>query len=57
MGCFLWRPFSQPWPLAVAGSTDIDKSGWWQLLNFLPVIGWIVLLDWAVQEGREPNRF
>jgi uncharacterized membrane protein YhaH (DUF805 family) len=36
---------------------DIDKSGWWQLLNFLPVIGWIVLLYWAVQEAREPNRF
>ena len=30
---------------------DIDKSGWWQLLNFLPIIGWIVLLYWAVQEG------
>ena len=36
---------------------DIDRSGWWQLLNFLPVIGWIVLIYWAVQEGKEPNRF
>ena len=36
---------------------DIDKSGWFLLLNFIPVIGWIILLYWAVQEGREPNRF
>lgn len=36
---------------------DIDKSGWWQLLWFIPVIGWLVLLYWAVQPGRDPNRF
>ena len=36
---------------------DIDKSGWFLLLNLIPVIGWVILLYWAVQEGREPNRF
>ncbi len=36
---------------------DIDKSGWFLLLNFIPVIGWVIVLYWAVQEGREPNRF
>ena len=36
---------------------DIDKRGWFLLLNFIPVIGWVILLYWAVQEGREPNRF
>ena len=36
---------------------DIDKSGWFLLLWFIPLIGWIVLLVWAAQEGREPNRF
>jgi uncharacterized membrane protein YhaH (DUF805 family) len=36
---------------------DIDKSGWFQLLNLIPVIGWLILVYWAVQEGREPNRF
>ena len=36
---------------------DIDKSGWFLLLNFIPVIGWVILLYWAVQEGREPNRY
>lgn len=25
---------------------DTGKSGWWQLLLFLPVIGWIILIVW-----------
>lgn len=36
---------------------DIDKSGWFQLLFLIPVIGWIILIYWAAQEGKEPNRF
>lgn len=37
---------------------DIDRSGWWQLLVLIPVIGWIVLLVWFCRapENR-PNRF
>jgi uncharacterized membrane protein YhaH (DUF805 family) len=35
---------------------DIDRSGWWQLLYFFPVVGWIVLfMFWA--EGTKPSRF
>ncbi|MDK9702659.1 MAG: DUF805 domain-containing protein [Sulfuritalea sp.] len=36
---------------------DTNRSGWFLLLWFIPIIGWIVLLVWAVQEGKEPNRF
>lgn len=36
---------------------DIDKSGWFQLLFLIPLIGWIILIYWATQEGKEPNRF
>jgi uncharacterized membrane protein YhaH (DUF805 family) len=36
---------------------DIDKSGWFQLLYLIPVIGWIIVVYWAVLEGKEPNRF
>lgn len=36
---------------------DIDRSGWWQLIGFVPLIGWIVLIYWLVQPGKEPNRF
>lgn len=37
---------------------DIDHSGWWLLLGFVPIIGWIVLLIWACTRGTAgPNRF
>lgn len=36
---------------------DVDKSGWFLLLWFIPLIGWIVLVIWAAQAGKEPNRF
>jgi uncharacterized membrane protein YhaH (DUF805 family) len=50
------------WPaLAVSVKRwhDRDKSGWWVLLNLLPVIGWIwVLIDNGFLRGTEgPNRF
>lgn len=46
--------------LAVAARRlhDINKSGWWQLLVLLPIIGWIVLLIWYVKQGDiAENRF
>lgn len=36
---------------------DVNKSGWWQLLYLIPIIGWIVLIYWSSQPGSEPNRF
>lgn len=36
---------------------DIDKSGWWQLLYLVPIIGWLVVIYWSAQPAREPNRF
>jgi uncharacterized membrane protein YhaH (DUF805 family) len=36
---------------------DVNRSGWFLLLWLVPIIGWIVLIVWAVQEGKEPNRF
>jgi uncharacterized membrane protein YhaH (DUF805 family) len=36
---------------------DTDRSAWFLLLWFIPLIGWIVLIVWAIQEGKEPNRY
>ena len=37
---------------------DIDRSGWWYLLNFVPILGFIVLLIWYVRPGTDgPNRY
>jgi|SRR5438067_13748123 len=35
---------------------ETDRSGWWQLLWFVPLVGWIVLIVFLVQEPRA-NRF
>lgn len=31
---------------------DTNRSGWWQLIVLVPVIGWIVLIVFLVQEGK-----
>lgn len=37
---------------------DIDRSGGWLLIMFIPIVGWIVLFVWACTRGtRGPNRF
>jgi len=37
---------------------DLDKTGWWILISFIPLIGAIVLLIWFVRAGApEGNRF
>jgi uncharacterized membrane protein YhaH (DUF805 family) len=38
---------------------DRDKSGWWFLVNFVPIIGWLwVLIECGFLRGTPgPNRF
>ena len=37
---------------------DTDRSGWWVLIAFIPIVGVIVLLVFLVQDGtRGDNRF
>lgn len=30
---------------------DIGRSGWWQLIGLIPIIGWIILLYFFIKEG------
>jgi uncharacterized membrane protein YhaH (DUF805 family) len=32
---------------------DIGKQGWWLLIAFVPVVGGLVLLYWAVQDSHK----
>ena len=37
---------------------DINRSGWWQLLWFAILIGWIILIVWAIKQGdKGPNKY
>jgi uncharacterized membrane protein YhaH (DUF805 family) len=44
--------------LAVAARRlhDTDRSGWWQLLYFFPVIGWVLLIIFCA-EPTQSNRY
>jgi uncharacterized membrane protein YhaH (DUF805 family) len=48
-------------PSIAAGSRrlhDIGKSGWWQLLWIIPIIGWIPLIIWLATETKpEENKY
>ncbi len=37
---------------------DVDRSGWWVLIIFVPLIGFVLLIYWMVIHGTHgPNRF
>ena len=31
---------------------DIGKSGWWMLINFVPVVGWIIFLLFMCSDSQ-----
>jgi len=42
-------------PAIAAGSRrlhDIGKSGWWQLLLIIPIIGWILIIIWFATDTK-----
>jgi uncharacterized membrane protein YhaH (DUF805 family) len=34
---------------------DTNRSGWWVLVWFVPVVGWLILVFLLVQEGDRPQ--
>lgn len=32
---------------------DTNRSGWFLLLNLIPIIGWIILIIWYLQKSQE----
>lgn len=48
-------------PLLAVGARrlhDIDKSGWWQLISLIPLLGALLLIFWYCKSGTPgPNRF
>jgi uncharacterized membrane protein YhaH (DUF805 family) len=36
---------------------DIGKSGWWQLLAIIPIIGWIMVIIWYCTDSKPDNQY
>ena len=36
---------------------DIGKSGWWQLIYVVPLLGTILLIVWLARAGEGDNAF
>ncbi len=44
--------------IAIRRLHDLDRTGWWILLGFIPLIGWLILFIWFCLKGTDgPNRF
>jgi uncharacterized membrane protein YhaH (DUF805 family) len=44
--------------VAIRRLHDLDRTGWWFLLAFVPIVGWIILIIWYCTKGTEgSNRF
>lgn len=57
-GLLIMAAFLPSVAVAVRRLHDQDKTGWWMLLAFVPLIGWAVLLYFMVQPGSNgPNAY
>mgnify|MGYP000573615578 CR=1 FL=1 len=57
-GLFMLASIIPSIAVAVRRLHDIDRSGWWLLISFVPLIGALLLLYWYVQPGTPgANRF
>jgi uncharacterized membrane protein YhaH (DUF805 family) len=36
---------------------DTNRSGWWQLIGIIPVIGWIIMIVWCAQESASQSEY
>lgn len=43
--------------IAIRRMHDIGKSGWWILINFIPLIGWIWYIVLCVKPSDGPNQW
>jgi uncharacterized membrane protein YhaH (DUF805 family) len=36
---------------------DIGKSGWWQLIGIIPIVGWIIVIVWFATDSQADNEY
>ena len=43
--------------VAIRRLHDTSRSGWWVLIGLIPIIGWIVLIIFYVQDSHPDNKY
>jgi uncharacterized membrane protein YhaH (DUF805 family) len=46
-------------PTIAAGARrlhETNRSGWWQLIALIPIVGWIILIVFLAAEPKEPDQ-
>lgn len=36
---------------------DTGRSGWWQLIGIIPIVGWILLIVWFATDSEPDNKY
>lgn len=55
LGLFQCLSYLASTTMVVRRLHDAGKSGWWWLLNLIPIIGWIVLIVFLCKESKIEN--
>jgi len=51
-GIYYWATFVPALAVSFRRLHDIGKSGWWNLLVFIPLVGWIILIVWCCRDSQ-----
>jgi uncharacterized membrane protein YhaH (DUF805 family) len=43
--------------VAIRRLHDTSRSGWWILLGLIPIVGWIILIVFYVQDSHPDNKY
>ncbi len=43
--------------VAIRRLHDTSRSGWWVLIGLIPIVGWIVLIVFYVQDSHPDNKY
>ncbi|MFC4640368.1 DUF805 domain-containing protein [Deinococcus hohokamensis] len=43
------------WAIGARRMHDVGRSGWWQLITLVPIVGWILWIVWTASDGQEED--
>ena len=56
-GSFLFSHFIPSLAVSIRRLHDINKTGWWYLINIIPLIGLIIFFIFTILDSKENNEY